>query len=245
MDYNQKIRYSRNISLPQIGEIGQDRLLSAKVLVVGAGGLGCPAMVYLAACGVGTIGIIDGDTVELSNLQRQILHETSDIGVAKTASAKQALHDLNPDINVICYNTRLEKSNIEEIIANYDVVLDGSDNVETRLLLNDVCYKNKKTLISAAIHGFVGHLYVFKRGFPCCRCIFPNVEGQQMPKCSESGVLGSLAGVMGAIQATEAIKEIASLSETMAGNMIIYQALEARFRKIKLNFNKNCVCCGR
>jgi adenylyltransferase/sulfurtransferase len=245
MDYKQKIRYSRNISLSQIGEIGQDKLLSAKVLVVGAGGLGCPAMVYSAACGVGTIGIIDDDTVELSNLQRQILHETSDIGVAKTASAKQALHDLNPDINVICYNARLDKSNIEEIIANYDVVLDGSDNVETRLLLNDVCYKNNKTLISAAIHGFVGHLYVFKRGFPCYRCIFPNVEGQQMPKCSESGVLGSLAGVMGAMQATEAIKEIASLSETMSGNMIIYQALEARFRKIKLNFNKNCVCCGR
>lgn len=244
MDHNQKIRYSRNITLLQMGETGQEKLLSAKVLVVGAGGLGCPALLYLAACGVGAIGIADDDTVEPSNLQRQILHETLDLGTDKTASAKQALHDLNPDINVICYNTRLEKSNIEEIIANYDVILDGSDNVETRLLLNDICYKNNKILISAAIHGFIGHLYVFKSGYPCYRCIFPNIEGQQMPNCSESGVLGSLAGVMGTIQATETIKEIVSIGETMAGNMIIYEALEARFRKIKLNFNKNCVCCG-
>jgi adenylyltransferase/sulfurtransferase len=248
MKHEQKVRYSRNISLSQIGQEGQNKLLSSKVLVIGAGGLGCPALLYLASCGIGYLGICDNDRVELSNLQRQVLFETSDIGEYKAQSAKLALHDLNPDINIKCYNDRLSSANVDEIIKSYDVVLDGSDNIETRLLLNDKCYEHKIPLISSAIHQFTGHLYIFKAyqddDYPCYRCIFPDIEGQHMPNCSESGILGSVAGTMGALQATEAIKELLEINKNHSQNIIIYDALESDFRKVKARRNKGCICCG-
>ncbi|PIR37187.1 MAG: adenylyltransferase [Alphaproteobacteria bacterium CG11_big_fil_rev_8_21_14_0_20_39_49] len=248
MNHEQQKRYSRNTTLPHIGYKGQEKLLSSKVLVVGAGGLGCPALLYLTASGIGTLGIIDSDRVELSNLQRQILYESSDIGEYKCDSAKEALHDLNPDINIECHNIRLDKSNIDEIISGYDLIIDGTDNIETRLLLNDSCYKHRLTLVSAAIHGFIGHLYVFKafwgKDYPCYRCIFPAIEGQQMPDCSESGVMGSVAGVMGSMLATEAIKELLDIEHSPSKNMVIYDALNTDFRKVTVKRNKGCICCG-
>lgn len=248
MNHEQQTRYSRNITLPQIGLKGQKKLLTSKVLVIGAGGLGCPALLYLTASGVGKIGIVDSDRVELSNLQRQVLYESSDIGEYKCESAKEALHDLNPDIDIECHNIRLDKTNINNIISGYDLIIDGTDNVETRLLLNDECYKSKIPLVSAAIHAFTGHLYVFKAymgdGYPCYRCIFPYIEGQQMPSCSESGILGSVAGVMGSMLATEAIKELLKIEQIPSRNMVIYDALNTNFRKISVKRNKGCICCG-
>jgi len=249
MKNDQLIRYSRNIILPEIGEEGQKKLLAAKVLVVGAGGLGSPVLLYLAAAGVGTIGIIDDDRVELGNLQRQILHETADINQPKAESARDAIHDLNPDIKIEIFNKRLTAGNIKGIIRNYDIIADGSDNFETRFLLNDECFTAKKTLVSAAIHRFEGQLSVFKaylgEKHPCYRCIYPEMPPPgTMPKCSEAGILGSVAGIMGAWQATEILKEITGAGESLSGWLIIFDALKSVSRKVKVKKNRECpVCC--
>jgi molybdopterin/thiamine biosynthesis adenylyltransferase len=246
MNHNQKVRYSRHISLPQIGGAGQDKLLSSKVLVIGAGGLGSPALLYLAASGVGTIGIVDDDKVELSNLQRQVLHETSDINRPKVDSASDAMLDLNPDIKINAHNLRLDENNIDELIADYDIIADGSDNFETRFLVNDRCFASGKTLVSAAIHGFEGQLTTFKahlgQPHPCYRCIYP--KPTNMPSCSESGVLGAVAGVMGTWQALEIIKEITGVGESLSGSLVIFDALRSTSRKVAVRRNDGCKCCG-
>lgn len=242
------VRYSRNIKLPEIGERGQQRLLSSSVLVIGAGGLGSPIALYLAASGVGKIGIIDGDKVELSNLQRQIIHETSDIKRNKVDSAKDSIHDLNPEIEVITFDFRLDENNAAKIISGYDIIVDGSDNFETRFMVNDVCYELKKPLISGAINRFDGQVYTFKsyqEGKPCYRCIYPEVPpAGTMPNCSEHGVIGAIAGVVGSMQATEVIKELLGIGESLAGFMIVIDALNNNYRKVKVNKDKNCKTCG-
>jgi len=249
MNLDQEIRYSRNITLKEISIEGQKKLLNSSVLVVGAGGLGSPLILYLAAIGVGKIGIIDDDKVDLSNLQRQIIHETNDIGCLKTESASESVYDLNPNIEIELYNKRLDKDNISGIISQYDVVADGSDNFETRFLINDTCYKERKTLVSAAISGFVGQLYTFKaftnNELPCYRCLYADIPpAGTAPKCSESGVLGSVAGIMGSWQATEIIKELLGIGESLAGHFIIFDALNSESRKIKIIPDPKCKCCG-
>jgi len=248
MKHDQEIRYSRHISMPLIGEDGQRKLLESKVLVIGAGGLGSPALLYLAASGVGTLGVADSDKVELSNLQRQVLFEVGDIGVEKTQSAKDALHDLNPDINVICHQIRIDENNIEKIVADYDIVADCSDNIRTRLLINDICYKYKKTLVSAAISGFSGQIATFKAyeggGNPCYRCLYPQVENTEDANCSVSGVLSPVAGVIGVWQAMEVLKEVLKIGESLSGYLLRFDALSSCAKKVKLFSNKNCKCCG-
>ena len=249
MNIDQEIRYSRNTTLKEISREGQEKLLNSSVLVVGAGGLGSPLLLYLAAIGIGRIGIIDDDKVDLSNLQRQIIHETNDIGCLKTESASESVYDLNPDIKVEIYNQRLTENNITEIIKKYDIIADGSDNFETRFLINDICHKEKRTLVSAAILEFSGQLYTFKSYadscYPCYRCLYNDIPpAGTAPKCSESGVLGSVAGIMGSWQATEIIKEILGIGESLAGYFIIFDALTSESRKIKINPDPKCKCCG-
>lgn len=243
-------RYARNISMPEVGAAGQERLARAKVLAVGAGGLGSPLLLYLAAAGVGTLGVADGDRVELSNLQRQILHETADIGRLKAESARDALLDLNPEARVIVHPARLDASNIEGIIRGYDLVADGSDNFATRFLVNAACLKAKKTLISAAVIGFSGQLYTFKpylgAPHPCYRCFCPEEPPPgAMPRCAESGVLGAVAGILGAWQAAEAVKELLGIGESLSGYMLALEALPAEIRKIRIPRDPECSCCGK
>ncbi len=244
---NKQRRYSRNITLPEVGEEGQERLLSSKVLVVGAGGLGSPLLLYLASSGVGTIGIIDDDKVDLSNLQRQIIHETGDIGRNKTQSAADAIYDLNPDINVECYEGRLTADNIDSLISKYNTIADCSDNFETRFLINEACYKNKIPLVSAAIHRFEGQLSTFKPylgdEYPCYRCIYSSTDIDDV-KCAESGVLGSVAGIMGSWQATEVIKELLNIGESLSGSLVIFDALSATSRKLNVRKDRQCKVCG-
>ncbi len=241
-------RYARHIILKEIGGAGQQRLLEAKVLVVGAGGLGSPLLMYLAAAGVGTLGIVDDDTVSLSNLQRQILHRTADIGRAKTTSAADSIAALNPDVKVIVHEERLNPENAIRLISAYDLVADGSDNFETRFLVNDACYLAKVPLVSAAIGQFEGQLSTY-RAFegenPCYRCVFPErPPAGTVPSCAEAGVIGALAGVMGSMQAVEVIKEITRAGQSMTGRLTIYDALDARFRTLKLKRDPHCALCG-
>jgi len=243
MNHNQTIRYSRHISLPEIGKKGQEKLLKSKVLAIGSGGLGSPLLLYLAASGVGEIGIVDDDVVDLSNLQRQVLFEVSDINRLKTESALDALHDLNPDIKLNCHNVRLDSSNADDIIKNYDIVADGSDNFDTRFLVNDKCFEHSKILVSAAVQGFSGQLAVFKDGRPCYRCLCPDDKIEDV-SCSQSGVLGAAAGVIGTMQAVEIIKQILKIGEDLTGKLVIYDALKSDFRKVSLRRNKECICCG-
>lgn len=248
MKHDEEIRYARHISLPEIGKEGQARLLHAKILVIGAGGLGSPALLYLAASGIGTIGIVDNDKVDLSNLQRQILHETYDIGRPKTESASAALHDLNPDIQIHCHPTKLDVTNSNALIKQYDMVVDGSDNIQTRLLVNDTCTQLNKTLVSAAIHGFTGQLSTFKAYLgtphPCYRCLYPDIEGASMPTCAESGILGGVAGVMGSWQAVEIVKELLGIGESLSGSLIRYNALSATIKKVALYKDPACINCA-
>ncbi len=241
-------RYARHIILKEIGGAGQQKLLSAKVLVVGAGGLGSPLLMYLAAAGVGTLGIVDDDTVSLSNLQRQILHRTGDIGRPKTASAAETLAALNPDVKVVLHEARLNAANALALVSGYDLVADGSDNFETRFLVNDACYLAKVPLVSAAIGQFEGQLSTyraFEGGNPCYRCVFPERPPPgTVPSCAEAGVVGALAGVMGSLQAVEVIKEITGIGQSMAGRLTIYDALDARFRTLKLRRDPGCALCG-
>lgn len=250
---NQVRRYARHILLREVGGEGQARLLESKVLVIGAGGLGSPLLLYLAAAGVGTIGVVDADTVDLSNLQRQIVHTTERVGVPKVESAKQTLAAINPEVKVVAYPTRIEAGNAVDLISGYDVIADGSDNFATRFLVNDACFLAKKTLVSAAILRFDGQIATFKphvhgpdgQPSPCYRCIFrePPPAGQ-IPSCAEAGVLGALCGLMGSLQATEVIKEILGIGEGLAGSLLIVDGLGAGFRKIKVRRDPGCPLCG-
>ena len=240
-------RYSRHIILPEVGGKGQLKLLDAKVFCLGAGGLGSPAMMYLAAAGVGTLGVADGDVVDLSNLQRQILHNTDTVGMAKVDSARQTIERMNPDVKLITYNERLTVDNIGAILRDYDVVLDGSDNFPTRFLMNDACFFEKKTLISGSMFRFDGQISTFKphEGSPCYRCLYPEPPPAGMvPSCQEAGVLGALAGTIGVLQATEAVKEILQLGESLAGSLMIYDALGMNFKKVKVRKDPECPLCS-
>ncbi|MBY0509800.1 MAG: molybdopterin-synthase adenylyltransferase MoeB [Rhodospirillaceae bacterium] len=240
-------RYARHILLQEVGGVGQEKLLKSKVLVIGAGGLGSPLILYLAAAGVGTIGVVDDDTVDISNLQRQIAHTTDRVGVDKTASAKQAVTAINPDVTLVEHKMRLTVDNAQALIGGYDVIADGSDNFATRFLVNDACFFARKTLVSAAVLRFDGQLSTFKphAGGPCYRCIYPEPPPPgQIPSCDEAGVLGAVAGVLGTLQATEVLKEILGIGESMAGRLLIYDALSAAMRQVKVKPDPECALCG-
>ena len=242
-------RYARHIVLAEIGGVGQARLIAARVLVIGAGGLGAPLLQYLAAAGIGTLGVIDHDRVDLSNLQRQVIHRTADIGVAKVSSARRALLDINPEVAVIAHEERLAADNAERIVAGYDIVADGSDNFATRYLLNDLCYRLKKVLVSAAILRFDGQISTYKAwqgaGHPCLRCLFPVAPSEDaVPSCAQAGVLGSLAGTLGALQATEVVKEILGIGRSLSGRLLMYDALDASFDEMAIAKRPDCPTCG-
>ncbi len=241
-------RYSRHIILKEVGGKGQEKLNRARVFMVGAGGLGSPVGLYLAAAGVGTIGIADADRVELSNLQRQVLHATPDVGKLKTESAKNSLEAINPDTRVLTYNERLNAENALEILADYDIVVDGCDNFPTRYLVNDACVLLKKPLVSGAIFRFDGQLTVSAphEGGPCYRCLFETPPPAGMvPSCQEAGVIGVLPGVIGTLQATEVIKLILGVGRPLIGQLLIYDALAAGFTKVRIPRNPNCPACGQ
>lgn len=242
-------RYSRHIILPEIGGAGQQKLKQARVLAIGAGGLGSPLLLYLAAAGIGTIGVVDDDTVSLSNLQRQVLHDTESLGRLKTESAAVAISGLNPHVRVIEHTVRLTPENADQLIGGYDIVADGSDNFDTRFLVNDTCYRLKKTLVTAAMLRFDGQLSTFKahRGapHPCYRCVFPEPPPPgSVPACSEAGVLGALGGVMGSLQALEVVKEILDLGDSLSGRLLLYDALRGDVRTVRLRRDPVCRTCG-
>lgn len=242
-------RYSRHILLPEVGGTGQEKLLAASVLIIGAGGLGAPLLQYLAAAGVGRLGVIDADTVDLSNLQRQVIHRTQDVGVAKVESAARMVRDLNPDVTVDVYRERITAANALDIIARYDLVADGTDNFATRYLLNDACHLAGRPLVSAALLRFEGQLSVFKShqgdGHPCYRCLFPEPPPPgAVPSCSEAGVFGAVAGAVGTQQAVEVLKEILGLGESLSGRFLMYDGLYTEWRDVKLRKNPACPLCG-
>jgi len=240
-------RYARHIVLREIGGAGQKRLKAARVLVIGAGGLGSPALMYLAAAGIGTIGVVDDDEVDASNLQRQIIHDDTDIGVQKVESASAKMAALNPFITIRPYGMRLTGENAEALIADYDVVLDGCDNFETRYLTNRTCAKLGKPLIAAALTQWEGQLSVYdpKNGTPCFQCVFPNAPVPELaPACAEAGVLSPLPGVVGSMMAVETIKLITGAGETLRSTLLIYDALFGENRKIALKPRKDCPVCG-
>ncbi len=241
-------RYARHLVLKEVGGPGQQKLLAAKVLIIGAGGLGSPLALYLAAAGVGTIGIVDDDKVSLSNLQRQIIHNNADVGRLKTESARETIEALSPDINVIPYAERLTSANAMDIISGFDIVADGSDNFETRYLVNDACFLARKTLVSAAIGEFDGQIATFKAyedGLPCYRCLYPEAPPPgTIPPCAEAGILGAVAGVIGAWQALEVIREIVGFGTSLAGRLLLFDGLDARTRTIGLPPDPACALCG-
>lgn len=240
------VRYSRHIILPEVGGKGQKKLREAKVFVVGAGGLGSPSAFYLAAAGVGTLGVLDSDTVDLSNLQRQILHRTEDLGRPKTESALRTLTAINPNVKVVTFQTRLDASNVMDYVKDFDVVVDGVDNFPTRYLVNDACVFMGKPLVEAGILRFDGMAMTIRPGAgPCYRCVFPEPPPPGMvPSCQEAGVIGAVAGIMGVIQALEAVKLITGAGETLTGRLLIFDALETRFREVKANRDPACPVCG-
>ncbi|MCH9050917.1 MAG: molybdopterin-synthase adenylyltransferase MoeB [Proteobacteria bacterium] len=243
-------RYARHIILPEVGGEGQAKLLQSRVLVIGAGGLGSPLLLYLAAAGTGTLGVVDDDFVDLSNLQRQVIHGTGRIGAAKVESARQTLGEINPEVTLLTHQTRLNAGNALELIADYDLVADGSDNFATRFLVNDACYLAKTPLVSAALLRFEGQISTFKAYLggadPCYRCIFPEAPPPGLiPTCAEGGVLGAVAGAMGSIQAVEVIKELLGIGESLSGSLLIYDALNTTFRKIKVKPDPECALCGQ
>jgi adenylyltransferase/sulfurtransferase len=240
-------RYSRHIILQDLVGKGQLKLNEAKVLLIGAGGLGSPAGLYLAAAGIGTIGLVDGDVVDLSNLQRQIMHSTATLGQPKVESGRKTLSAINPDIVINTYHRLVDAENILPLVSQYDIVLDGSDNFTTRFLVNDACFFAKKTLISASMFRFEGQLTAIKphQGYPCYRCLYPEPPPAGLvPNCQEAGVLGVLAGTMGILQASEAIKEILGIGETIADKLLIYDALDMKFRKVNRPKDSACPLCG-
>ena len=238
-------RYQRHIIMPQVGGIGQRKLLDSKVLLLGAGGLGSPTALYLAAAGVGDLGIVDFDVVDVSNLQRQILHDTDDVGRPKVISAQETLNDINPGIRVNPINERLSSENIMEILVDYDIVVDGSDNFSTRYLVNDAAYLAKKTLIHGSIFLFEGQASVFEPGEGCYRCLYPTPPPPGMvPSCAEAGVFGVLPGIIGSIMAVETIKIILGIGEPLVNKLLLFDALSMDFRTVKLRRDKNCPLCG-
>lgn len=246
-------RYARHILLREVGGEGQEKLLNSKVLVIGAGGLGSPLILYLAAAGVGTIGVVDDDVVDLSNLQRQVLHTTSDVGRLKVDSAAASVKEINPDVKLVPHETRFDATNAMELIEQYDLIADGSDNFATRFLVNDASFFAKKTLVSGAILRFDGQLATFKPHVhtdedgagPCYRCIFrePPPEGQ-VPSCAQAGVLGALCGMIGSMQASEILKELMGIGESLSGSLLICDGLSTTFRKIKVKRDPGCPVCG-
>ena len=242
----QRRRYSRHFLLPEVGEAGQRTLLDAKVLLIGAGGLGSPAALYLAAAGVGTLGLVDDDVVDESNLQRQIIHGTGRLGQPKVESARQAIADLNPDVDVVAHPVRLSKENVFEVLDGYDVVVDGSDNFATRYLINDACVLLGVPVVHGAIFRFEGQATVFDaRTGPCYRCLFPEPPPPDLaPSCAEAGVLGVLPGVIGTIQATEAVKLVLGIGDPMVGRLLSYNALEMSFREMRIPKDAECPICG-
>jgi molybdopterin/thiamine biosynthesis adenylyltransferase/rhodanese-related sulfurtransferase len=247
LDADQKNRYSRHVLLPEIGLEGQLKLLDAKVLLLGAGGLGSPTALYLAAAGVGTLGLVDDDVVDVSNLQRQVIHTTDGVGTPKVDSAERAIKDLNPGVNVVKYATRLDASNIMEIIEGYDVIVDGVDNFPTRYLLNDATVRLKIPVVSASILGFDGQLSVFAPyDGPCYRCLYPTPPPAELaPSCGANGVLGVLPGTMGLLQATEVVKLVVGTGDPLIGRLLLYDALAASFTELKVRRDPDCPICSR
>src|SRR5437763_1656428 len=244
---DQVSRYARHLILPEVGGAGQRKLLNSSVLLLGAGGLGSPAALYLAAAGVGTLGIVDDDAVDLSNLQRQVVHTTDRIGVPKVDSAEETIQAINPDVEVVKYPVRLDASNIMEIIEGYDVIVDGLDNFPTRYLLNDASVRLRIPVVSAAILGFDGQLSVFApyQG-PCYRCLFREPPPAELaPSCGANGVLGVLPGVMGLLQATEAVKLVIGQGDPLIGRLLLYDALGATFTTVKVQRDPECPICSR
>jgi molybdopterin/thiamine biosynthesis adenylyltransferase/rhodanese-related sulfurtransferase len=243
----QRERYSRHLLIPEIGLEGQTKLLESKVLLLGAGGLGSPTALYLAAAGVGTLGVVDDDEVDLSNLQRQVIHTTDRIGVPKVDSAEQSITAINPDVEVVKYKTRLDASNIMEIIDGYDVIVDGVDNFPTRYLLNDATVRLGIPVVSASILGFDGQLSVFKpHDGPCYRCLYPVPPPAELaPSCGANGVLGVLPGTMGLLQATEVVKLVTGAGEPLVGRLLLYEALGATFTELKVRRDPECPICSR
>ncbi|MSP81730.1 MAG: molybdopterin-synthase adenylyltransferase MoeB [Alphaproteobacteria bacterium] len=245
----QMMRYARHIVLPEVGGVGQATLLRASVLVVGAGGLGAPLLLYLAAAGVGTLGIIDFDTVDLTNLQRQVIHTTARVGVAKTESAGAAIAALNPEIRTVLHTERLTATNARSLVRAYDLVADGSDNFSTRYLVNDACFLEGRTLVSAAMMRFDGQLTTFKAHLdgdhPCYRCLFREAPPPGLvPSCSEAGIFGAIAGSMGSLQAVEVLKELLGIGESLSGWMVLYDALATQFQRFRLHRDADCPLCG-
>ncbi|MCH7738651.1 MAG: molybdopterin-synthase adenylyltransferase MoeB [Chloroflexi bacterium] len=241
----QVARYSRHIIMPDVGSAGQRKLLGSKVLIVGAGGLGSPVAMYLALAGVGTIGIVDFDIVELSNLQRQILHQNKDVGVRKVVSARETLEAYNPDVNVILHEEPIDSTNAMDIIPNYDIIVNGADNFPTRYLVNDASYLAGKPLVDGSILLFDGQASTYIPGQGCYRCVFPEPPPPgEVPSCAEAGVLGALPGIIGTIQATEVIKLILGKGEPLAGRMLLLDALAMDFRIVKVRRNSKCPLCG-
>ena len=238
-------RYARHILLAEIGGTGQARLRAARVLVVGAGGLGCPLVLYLAAAGVGTIGVLDDDSVSLSNLQRQVAHGTADLGKLKVISAAASARRINPHVTLHPIAARLSAANALDLVAPYDIICDGTDNFAARFLLADACHLAGKTLISAAVLRFEAQLATFRPGSPCYRCLYPAPPPAGLvPSCAEAGVLGAVTGVAGTLQATEVLKEILGIGESLAGKLLLWDALSARFRTVAVPRDPHCALCG-
>lgn len=242
----QIMRYSRHILLPEVGGKGQQKLLNAKVLLIGAGGLGSPAALYLTAAGVGTLGIMDADTVDVSNLQRQVIHTTTDVGKLKVQSAKETINQINPDVNVVPYSEFATVHNVPQILPEYDLVVDGCDNFATRYLMNDAAVLYKKPYVYGSILRFDGQAAVFNPpAGPCYRCVFPEAPpAGVVPSCQEAGVIGILPGLLGVIQATEAIKLILGVGDTLIGRLLIVDTLGMEFMEAKVKRNENCPVCG-
>ncbi len=251
LDATARERYARHLSMPDVGEKGQLKLMDSKVLLIGAGGLGSPSAYYLAAAGVGTLGLVDHDVVDRSNLQRQILHTEDRIGMPKVESAREALHALNPDVNVIGYQTHIDSSNVEEIFSDYDVIVDGSDNLPTRYLINDACVKLGKPNVHAAVYRFEGQITVFWPGYEgdvrgsCYRCMFPEPPPPELaPSCAEAGVLGVMPGLFGLLQAVETVKILLGLGTPLVSRMLHYDALSGEFMEMRAKANPNCRFCS-
>ncbi|MFQ5992128.1 MAG: ThiF family adenylyltransferase [Nitrospiraceae bacterium] len=248
MDFNddQITRYSRHILLPEVGGKGQKKIAKSRILIVGAGGLGSPAALYLAAAGVGTIGLIDSDVVDLSNLQRQVLHHTPDLGRPKVLSGKEKIQALNPDVNVVMYEDRLTSSNALELVRGYDVILDGVDNFPAKFLINDACYFAEKPLVHAGILRFDGRVFtILPKKSACYRCVFQNPPPPGLvASCQEAGVIGVLAGVIGSIQATEVLKLVLGIGRPLVDRMLDFDARRTSFREIKVKRNPKCPLCG-
>lgn len=243
-------RYARHVILEEVGEEGQEKLLASTVLVVGAGGLGAPLLLYLAAAGVGTLGVVDDDVVELSNLQRQVIHRTDAIGRAKVASAAETIAAINPEVRLVPVEARLAAANAAELIAGYDLVADGSDNFATRYLLNDACYFAKVPLVSASLLRFEGQLSTFKAyqpgdRHPCYRCLFREAPPPELvPRCEQAGIFGAVAGAVGSLQAAEVLKELLGLGDSLSGRLLIYDALKPSLRDFAVKRDPDCPLCG-